>query len=51
MYTPQETPVSIYTPSGHLEKLQRITGSTRIDLQAGVYFVRIDGKTYKVVIR
>ena len=44
-------PVSIYTPSGHLEKLQRITGSTRIDLQAGVYFVRIDGKTYKVVIR
>lgn len=51
IYTPQETPVSIYTPSGHLEKLQRITGSTRIDLQAGVYFVRIDGKTYKVVIR
>ena len=51
IYTPQEKTVSIYTSSGHLQKQQRVAGSERIDLPAGVYFVRIDGKTYKAVIR
>ncbi|WP_370039063.1 hypothetical protein [Parabacteroides sp. AF48-14] len=32
-------------------KQQRTTGSTEHRLPAGLYLVRVDGRTYKVVIR
>ena len=51
IYTPKEETLSVYTLTGHLLKQQRTTGSTEHRLPAGLYLVRVDGRTYKVVIR
>lgn len=51
IYTPNEVPVSIFTLTGTLLKQQRTAGSTEIRLPAGMYLIRVDGRTYKVVIR
>ena len=51
IYTPKEETLSVYTLTGHLLKQQRTVGSTEHRLPAGLYFIRVDGKTYKVVIR
>ena len=51
IYTPKEETLSVYTLTGHLLKQQRITGSTEHRLPAGLYLVRVNGRTYKVVIR
>lgn len=51
IYTPNEVPVSIFTLTGTLLKQQRTAGSTDIRLPAGMYLIRVDGRTYKVVIR
>ena len=52
IYTPKEEAVFIYTATGYLIKQQLVTGSTHIGgLPAGIYFVRIKERAYKVMIR
>lgn len=52
IYTPKEEAVFIYTATGYLLKQQMVTGSTHIGgLPAGIYFVRIKERAYKVMIR
>ena len=52
IYTSKEEAVFIYTATGYLLKQQMVTGSTHIGgLPAGIYFVRIKERAYKVMIR
>lgn len=52
IYTPKEEAVFIYTATGYPLKRQMVTGSTHIGgLPAGIYFVRIKERRYKVMIR
>lgn len=50
IYTPQEETVAVYTTSGRLHRLQRVTGDVSFELPAGIYFIRVDGWTHKVRI-
>lgn len=51
IYTPNKETVSIFTLTGTLLKQQCTAGSTEIRLPAGMYLIRVEGRTYKVVIR